>query len=419
MTTSRIGKFLCETTGAARFDAAQARRARDVLLLTSERAHPMLVRSAVALTLRCFLGKTLVVAEPGASLPAELVNEVKAEAAAHGETDRVSFVAEVRADPDHLVLGLGCSCDGVFVDAHGWSVSVNELGPGLAPTAPAAAFAAAAGVAKAFAAIIGRGSSVVHEAWTAPLLDLPAGDDIWADTPIELGRVIVIGAGAIGAGLGHVLRGSGWRGDVLYVDNQRYDEPNLETTLLISKDAAMRQRPKAATLARLVESRGIVARGVAELIVENHPLLTEPAAALVCAVDNVDTRQLLDRTAAAVVFNAGVGGSRLDAGHVLWTRHDRETPPLSTLYRTSADPRGARSGGPSDIVTDECSRIAYESVSLAAPFMGLAAGALLAAGLAQHALGMSAPTNYLKLDLLGQQRWSTRRVMRRTGDRAA
>ncbi len=418
MTTSRIGKFLCETTGAARFDTAQARRARDVLLLTSERAHPTLVRSAVALTLRCFLGKTLVVAEPGATLPAELVNEVKAEAAAYGETDRVSFVAAAHAD--RLVLGLGCSCAGVFVDAHGWSVSVNELGPRLAPTAPAAAFAAAAGVAKLFASIIGRDSPVVHEAWTAPLLDLPAGDDLWAEPPIiELGRVIVIGAGAIGAGLGHVLRGSGWRGDVLYVDSQRYDEPNHETTLLISKDAAMRQRPKAATLARLVESRGIVARGVEEHIVENHPLLTEPAAALVCAVDNVDTRQLLDRTAAAVVFNAGVGGSRLDAGHVLWTRHDRETPPLSTLYRTSADPRGARSGGPSDIVTDECSRFAYESVSLAAPFMGLAAGALLAAGLAQHALGMSAPTNYLKLDLLGLQRWSTRRVMRRSGDRAA
>lgn len=418
MTTSRIGKLLCETTGATTFGAAQAQRARDVLLLTSERADPMLVRSAVALTLRCFLGRTVVAGVPGTTLPRGLVNEVEAEAASYGATDRLSFDADF-AD-DGLVLGLGCACDGVFVDAHGWSVSVNERGASaLTPTAPAAAFAAAAGVAKLFTAIIGRDSQIVHEAWTAPLLDFWASDETVARAPIDLGRVTVIGAGAIGAGLGHVLRGSGWRAEVLYVDNERYDEPNYETTLLISKAIALRQAPKAATLARLCESGGISARGATELIVEDHPLLAERAAALVCAVDNADARRLLDRTAAAVVFNAGVGGSRHDAGHALWSRHDPEAPPLSTLYQTTPGPRAVNVGGPTDIVTDTCSRIAYESVSLAAPFMGLAAGALLAAGLAQQALEMSAPTNYLKVDLLGLQQRSTRRSMKRTGGRAA
>lgn len=418
MTASRVGKFLCETTGAARFAEAQARRQRDVVLLTSERADPFLVRSAVALTLRCFFGKTVVVPVPGTSLRPEVVNQVEEEAEAYGATDRLSFAAD--GSDEGLVLGLGCSCDGTFVDAHGWSVSVNEVGAQrLTPTAPAAAFAAAAGVAKLFAAIIGRDSLVVNEAWTAPLLDLPAGDQTSAVAHIDFGRVMVIGAGAIGAGLGHVLRSSGWRGEVLYIDNQRYDEPNHETTLLISKANALRQRPKAATLAGLCESGAISARGVEELIVADHPLLAEPAAALVCAVDNVDARRLLDRTAAAVVFNAGVGGTRYDAGHVLWSRHDPKSPPLSTLYRATPESRVANDGGPSDIVTDACSRIAYESVSLAAPFMGLAAGALLAAGLAQHALGAPAPTNYLKVDLLGLQHRATRRVMSRAGGRAA
>lgn len=405
--TSRIGKLLRESTGVVLFKEGEDLRERDVLLVFDERSDAMLVRSAVALTLRCFLGRT-VVATPTSSASQPLAAEAEAEAASYGASDRLSFDIDAAADP--LVLGLGCTCDGVFVDAHGWEISVNQLcGRGLPATAPAAAFAAAAGVAKLFANIIRRRADVVGEAWSSTLLDL---DDADAATPIDIGRVTVIGAGAIGSGLAHVLRHSDWNGEVLYVDSQRYDEPNHETTLLISMDDALRQAPKAETLARLCNTDRLSCRGVQEMLVENHSLLAKPTGAILCAVDNSVARRLLDRTAAPVVFNAGVGGSRHDAGHVLWTRHDPETRPLSSLYRVVSDPAKPDSEAPPDIATDACSRIAYESVSLAAPFMGLAAGALLAAGLAQQALGIRGRTDYMKLDLLGLQERSTRKSLR-------
>jgi hypothetical protein len=43
----------------------------------------------------------------------------------------------------------------------------------------------------------------------------------------------------------------------------------------------------------------------------------------------------------------------------------------------------------------------------------MAAGALLAAGLAQEAAQKVAPMNYIKFDMLGLQKWATRqRIMR-------
>lgn len=410
MTTSRISKLLRETSGVPLFRDAQALRARDVVLFVNECSSPLLVRSAVALTLRCFEGRTIVRGVDGA-VPAPIASEVEQEAASYGAFSRLA----IGADGEGLQLGLGCSCDGVFVDAHGWSVSVNQLGPARAATAaPAAGFAAAAGVAKLFATVLQRKEAVLREAWSAPLLDLAAGEDVSAGAAIELGRVVLIGAGAIGSGLAHVLHHSGWSGEVMIVDDQRYDEPNHETTLLISQQMAMRQVPKAVNLARLCQSEGISTEGRQERIITGHPLLTQPADALVCAVDNVEARRCLDEAAAPVVFNAGVGGSREDAGHVLWTRHDAQSPSLSSYYPVVVTGLEAETVGPQDIVTDACSRVAYANVSLAAPFMGLAAGALLAAGLAQHALGLAAPTTYFKLDLLGLQHWSTRQALRRS-----
>lgn len=409
---SRIGKMLREATGFERFSDAQALRARAVTLFVDDRTDPFLARSAVALTLRCFAGKTNVCRADGKGVPRALAAEVEEEAAEYGDVERLSL--DSRQDGE-LSLGLGCRVGNIFVDACGWSVSVNQLGATYArAAAPCAAFAAAAGVAKLFAALIGRDQSVLHEAWTAPMLDFST--DAY-DPPLEadVGRIILIGAGAIGSGLAHVTRGSAWRGEIIVVDSQRYDEPNHETTLLISRKMALRQAPKAATLASLLRSSGLSVDSREEHVDARHSLLSERADVLVCAVDNVELRRSLDAAAANVVLNAGVGGSALDAGHVLWTRHGKDEPPLSSHYRMRTSSAGApgSSDGPRDVVTDECSRVAYANVSLAAPFMGLAAGALLAASLFQHASAMAAPTNYLKVDLLGLQSRATRQSLRR------
>ncbi|MNL74292.1 hypothetical protein D3C87_1999070 [compost metagenome] len=50
-----------------------------------------------------------------------------------------------------------------------------------------------------------------------------------------------------------------------------------------------------------------------------------------------------------------------------------------------------------------CSRLNYESASLAAPFIALAAGALLTVACAREALKVHARVNYIKIDLFGYQ----------------
>ena len=358
--------------------------------------------------MRCFTGNTNVRGAEG-RLAQALAHGLQDEAAEYGCVDRLVLDGAATG----VSLGLGCSVGDTFVDPRGWFVSVNEAsGMGGAVSAPAAAFAASAGVAKLFAALIGRDSAVLRESWTAPMLDL-AIDYPGASASLDLGRVMVIGAGAIGSGFAHVLRNSPWRAHVVLVDKQRYDEPNHETTLLVSKETTNRQAPKAAALAERLRSTSVSVEPVEAKVDEGHALLTRPVDALVCAVDNPELRCLLDDTAARVVFNAGVGGTREDAGMVLWTRHTRGELPLSAHYRRQVEPSGTVEGGPTDVVTDECSRISYQQVSLAAPFLGLAAGALLAAGLVQEALGIEAPANYMKFDLLGLQQWTTRGSWRR------
>lgn len=407
---SRIGKLLVETTGTTRLDAAQALRATDVVLVVGDNCDVLLARSALALTLRCFTGTTVVRAVNGGSISAPIAQTLHEEAAAYGAADRLSFGGR----GDGLTFGLACATGDCFVDPRSWTVSVNELAADhhALVSPPAAAFAAAAGVAKLFGALMGRDVRVRKEAWTAPLLDFPPGG-VEPNAEVDLGRVLLVGAGAIGSGLAHVLRGSPWRADLTLVDHQRYDEPNHETTLVVSKETTLRQAPKAAALAARLRSSALAVEAIPEKIVEGHRLLAEPFNALVCAVDNPELRRLLDGTAAGVVFNAGVGGSRDDAGMVLWTRHRRDEVPLSAHYRETEDLSSNVEKAPADVVTDACSRLSYARVSLAAPFMGLAAGALLAASLAQEALRLDAPTNYFKVDMLGLQRWSTRKMLRR------
>lgn len=402
---SRIGKLVCEAAGTESFEQAQTLRARDVSLVVADDTDVMLLRSAVALTLRCFAGKTTI-RSMGGSLHSDLEAAARREAVLCGSTDRLL----IGGPGGQLELGLGCNSGGLFVDARGWSVGVNMMSAAsVLPSAPAAAFAAAAGVAKLFGALIGKNDAVIREQWGHALLDF---DDHATNGIVDFGRIVLIGAGAVGSAFAHVLDGSGWRGAITIVDHERYDEPNHETTLLISRAATLRQAPKAETLASAIRSSSIAASFSATKVGSSDPLLRNPVDAIVCAVDNAELRRCLDVTSAGVVFNAGVGGTAEDAGHVLWTRHALYEPPLSFHYRQgSASSYATTTRVPSDISTDECSRLAYRDVSLAAPFMALAAGALLAAGIAQQALKRPAPTNYMKFDLLESQQWSVRRAL--------
>jgi hypothetical protein len=118
--------------------------------------------------------------------------------------------------------------------------------------------------------------------------------------------------------------------------------------------------------------------------------------------------------ASGLLFNAGVGGTTADAGHVLWTRHGPGDAPLAPLYvRRTPVAQRTTSSWPAEVAADRCSQLHYEGVAMAAPFIGLGAGAMLAAGVAQQAMRVEPDTNYVKLDLLALQQRYLRLLRRR------
>jgi hypothetical protein len=227
-----------------------------------------------------------------------------------------------------------------------------------------------------------------------------------ADLPAELdvGRLALLGAGAIGNGVAFVLDASGWTADLTVIDGQAYEEPNHETSVLISPSEACLERRKAKVLADLVRRPGLAARGEDKIVTATSRFLAEPFDTFLCAVDNPETRRMLDGVRARSLLNAGVGAARSDAGHVVWSRHEPGDPPLSSRYGAGAlsvaTPRPA-ARAPRDL--DQCSRVAYDDVSLAAPFMGLAAGALLVAGCVPQARHRTGAVRHLTFDLLKLQ----------------
>jgi len=391
--TSRIDKLVCEVAGFDRIADASRLRSQPIELLVDDRTPVALVRSAVALGLRCFADMVHVGSE--GRLPAVVADAALLEAHEYGAGDRVSLARR----PGALGLGLGCQRGAQpFVDARTWTAGINELLTGGRPSAAAASFAASAGVAKLFAIAMGKRATLIEESWHFSLLVLDAAHRYQEPGPINFGRVLLIGAGAIGSGFVHTLRESGWEGHLEIVDGERYDEPNHETTLVISQLHARARAKKAETLALLAQRPGLTAHGSQVEIDASSPVLAEPWNAVVVAVDNAELRCALDHVTAPIL-NAGVGGTRDDAGHVLFSRHGANDPPLSSLYRLKTSATQFADDAPCDIV-DRCSRIEYANSALAAPFLGLGAGALLAGGLAQMTAAMDANANYLKLDLL-------------------
>lgn len=413
--TSRVDKMLRELGQRGALSDAHRLREHPVTLIVAQHADPVMVRSAVALALRCFDDRVIVAGADG-TVPSPLAIAAEREAAEYGAHGRV----QVGLPPVGLVIGLSCNPGGqIFVDADAWSAATNVLLPrARKPAAPAASYAVAAGFAKLFASLLGRSERIVNEQHVRSLLDFreqprdhDVPDDAW------LGEVALIGAGAIGSGVLHTLRLSNWVASVEVCDPQRYDEPNHETTLVISKDDAIRQRPKAATLGARSQRPGLKLTHTPERITSEHALLAKELDALICAVDNSETRRMLDMNRAKVLLNAAVGNGREDGGHVLWTRHAHRDARLSGYYpEGDAAEADASENPPPEVAADECSRIAYDGIALAAPFMGMAAGALLVSGLVQHATAIDSGANYLKIDLFALQGRATAFLRQRNAD---
>lgn len=407
MSFSRVDKLVREVVRTDTLEAASSRREVPLELALPPHEGPntqLMAQVALALALRCATGPIRI--RTSGHQHADLLDRLDAQVEGFGMGQVLERVTSRSTD---AVLCLGYEeHDAIVVDANGWRAGINQMvgSEGVAAT-PALLFAVCASFAKLFAAkVLGR-ATVTTEKWAFSLWELSeifdAQKEPNAIRPIDLGNVAILGAGAIGSGLGLALRESPWRGDILFIDSDTYEYPNHETTITMGLQEVYARPQKAPALAHKTQRTRLSTTSLVERISSGHAEVKASRTAFVCAVDNEDTRRAIDDCGADVLLNAAVGGSREDAGHVMWSVHKRDDGQrLSSLY-----PERAAQGlvpseiGPTDV--DVCSRIIYDSVSLAAPFLGVAAGALLAASLGRHALGEDLPRTYLKLDLFGRQ----------------
>lgn len=411
MSISRIGKMVRELGKLESLGHAAVLRQKDIDLVLapcSTSTVSAMAATAVELSLRCLNGEIRIHLPP-TDLPilpwwkTGLAEHLQGLAANYGAPERIRIVHSGGYGP--MRLGLGCRIEGgVSADAAGWTAGINRLlAPRPATAMPAAAFAVAAAFSKLFKAHVLNDSTFFDEEWTLSLADFDVHEDSGAVIPpadFDLGFIGILGAGAIGSALIHVLSLSPWRATVDLIDRQAYDEPNQETTFFIGISEARQRRLKVVALAELAARPGLVLNSIEHEVIAGSKLLGTRRNAFVSAVDNSPTRRVLDSVNAELLLNAGVGGSREDAGHIALSRHLPGDMALSKRYQDAPEIVNTASLTPPAEITDPCSYLAYQDASLAAPFMALAAGALLGASLVHRATGYYPAVNYLKFDLL-------------------
>jgi len=408
MNYSRVDKLILSQCGLS--SLADAQSARDlgfhlVLPIRITDAVKFMAKASIAIALRTVTGDITITTSltQGREDQKALFAELEEEAALYGQPERVRF--GIVPDRIAMKMSLGAFSEGaVIADAAGWQCAVNRiLSPVEVTAAPAAALAVAFAFAKLFNFHVLGKKEALEESWSISLDTMSSGQLSVPSPSLDIGKIALLGAGAIGSATIFVLKNSGWRGCVEIIDYDRYDRPNEETTFLLGLPEVGRFRHKAIALAERGTNGGLFVTPIVRRI-ENREdkILRIPRDAFLCAVDNAETRRLLDKVDAKVVLNAAVGGNRMDAGHVLWTRHLKNDLPLSSVYPRASESNANDDAVPNEI-SDECSRVAYRNISFAAPFMALAAGSLLSTGCAYRATGNWPQPSRLKFDLFGYQ----------------
>jgi len=413
MSISRVTKAIAEIRRDSKFQCAESVRDVSFDLLvqdTFSREIQCLAQIAVALALRCFKGRIRIhKLNDAPDLNHDFRDSIESQAKKFGEEHRLDFAPSERGP---WSLALGCTCEGVIsVDSSGWTARINGVFRQRLPAAPSAlAFAVACAFAKLFnQAILGGGKHVL-ESWDFCLLRFLSGENppLGYAENIHIGKVGLLGAGAIGSSVGYILALSQSTGTLNVIDFDYYEEPNLETCLDADRESVNVPLRKASSLVNSFADHSISAIERRCELKAGDPLLSEEWDAFICAVDNSDTRQLLDNVNARVLINGGLGSSKEDAGWILWTRHCKGDRPLSEIYKKPQEGAVDVTVTIPDEFQDECSRMHYKGVSLSLPFAALATGSLLVASLYQNATKTLADAAYLQMDLFAKQQRMTR-----------
>lgn len=410
MNISRISKAIAEVRHDQKFEEAVNIRNSNIDLFLpgkpSETTRQM-AQTAAALALRCFTGKIRIHPPVSDSLVRSML-EFEAEKV--GAPERLDFTS---SETGPWQLALGCEVDGaICADASGWTARINGVfTKGLPAATPAVAFAVACAVAKLFNHAIFRVDEHSLEAWDFCLLRFLSGEHVPLDVErqMNLGRIGLLGAGAIGSAVGYVLALSKWSGQLHIIDFDYFEEPNLETCISADIQSVNRPLRKAVALTESFVGHGIAATERRCKVQAGEGLLNESWNAFVCAVDNSETRRILDQVNARILINAGLGATKQDVGWVLWTQHGIDNPTLSSIYGGESGEDATDADQLPEEFREECSRKNYKGVSLALPFGALVAGSLIAAALYQHAAGALTKHSWMQIDLLAKQELMTLR----------
>jgi hypothetical protein len=407
MSISRISKAIAEVRGDKKFQDALDVRNQDIDVYLPQKltdTHRLMARTATALILRCFKGKIRFHLP---ALDAPLFKFIKAEASKMGSMERLDFKSS-EAGPWRLALGCREN-NAICADASGWTARINDVFADRKPGAPPAiTFAVSCAFAKLFNCSIFRSDRNAFEIWDFCLLRFLIGKNEPVDVSrVDLGRIGLLGAGGIGSAVGYVLSLSNWFGLLEIIDFDYFEEPNLETCLMASVPDVNKPLRKAASLAKYFRAHTITSKERDFKVEAEAPILAERWDAFVCGVDNPETRLTLDNVNAGILLNAGLGATREDVGWVLYTRHLNGIPPLSAIYKASASAASLSGDDVPEEYQAKCLRKDYQGISLALPFVGLAAGSLLASGIYQQSIKQPTTISSIRLDLFAKQQRMT------------
>lgn len=406
---SRITKAIVEVGGHTKFNDANEIRRKDIDILLPKSiadADRRMAQTAVALLLRCFNKGVIRIHSP-ISDPV-LRSMLEAEAGKMGTKGRLDFQPTL-AGQWCLALGFR-QTKTISVDVSGWTARINgSFETRIPPAPPAITFAVACAVAKLFNWAIFENNTQAFEEWDFCLLRLLVGEHKPApfNGRLDLGKIALLGAGALGSAVAYIFSISEWSGQLDVIDYQHFEGPNLETCIFADIQDVNLPLRKAQAIVNWLAGHKIAVRERQSKVTAGDAILLEKSNVFVSAVDNPETRSILDAVNSDALVNAGIGGTKYDAGVILWTEHGNGYQALSSIYR-AAPPENESTTAPEEF-QDECSRTHYNGVSLALPFAGLVGGSLLVASIYRKAAGVHLKDSFMQIDLLRKQQKITLR----------
>ncbi len=201
------------------------------------------------------------------------------------------------------------------INSNGWVARVSsgdkELPTECGVQNPIGALAAASlGVGEVFKRLIGlrpeRGEFLNGFSYSLRQYRSENGKDTGPELPIDLrADILVVGAGAIGNGLIHLIAQLPFRGRISIVDSQEYGIENLGTCILIGPGDLL--KPKAQILAEHLQRITIDARGFHMPFEQYASDISDIPAIVINGLDNIDVRHEVQRSWPDVVIDGAIG----------------------------------------------------------------------------------------------------------------